>query len=189
MHGTVKMALELWNAMTFHHFNLSPMVVCAKRSGTISCFSCNWVVIFVNRKKKVNREPKSQSLLLAMTTAAAAAAAAAPSSIYMMMMRMRWWWRGGSSGSSSKKKSPPPRRRRRRHLCILIVEFRNIWKVYLFYIKHENCRVYLVFESAEKQLKNESGQKCGKTTFNCVKVFYRFLFILFLKKKKEDQIR
>ena len=64
--------------MTFHHFDLSPMVVCAKRSGTIACFSCNGVVIFVNRKK-VNREPKSQSL--AMT---AAAAAAAPCS---MMMR------------------------------------------------------------------------------------------------------
>ena len=50
LHGTVKMALELSNAMTFHHFDLSPMVVCAKRSGTIACFSCNWVVIFfVNR--------------------------------------------------------------------------------------------------------------------------------------------
>ncbi len=70
-----------------------------------------------------------------------------------------------------KQPSCPPPPRHRRHLCILIVEFRNIWKVYLFYIK------------------NESGQKCGKTTFNCVKVFYRFLFILFLKKKKEDQIR
>ena len=71
------MALELSNAMAFHHFDLSPMLVCAKRSGTIACFSCNWVVIFVNRKK-VNREPKSQSF--AMT----AAAAAAPCS---MMMR------------------------------------------------------------------------------------------------------
>ena len=54
------------------------MVVCAKRSGTIACFSCNGVVIFVNRKK-VNRVPKSQSL--AMT---AAAGTAAPCS---MMMR------------------------------------------------------------------------------------------------------
>ena len=45
LHGTVTIALDFWNAMTFH---LSPMVVCAKRSGTtIVCSSCNRIVIFI----------------------------------------------------------------------------------------------------------------------------------------------
>ena len=166
MHGTVKMALELWNAMTFHHFNLSPMVVCAKRSGTIACFSCNGVVIFVN-SKKVDREPKCCCCCC----------------WCCCCMMMRWWRRGGGS---SKKKA----------LLLLvvvvytlIVECRNIWKVHLFYIKHWNCRVYFVIETAKNYWKNESGQKCGKTTFISGKVFCRFLFVLFLKRKTEDQIR
>ena len=169
MHGTVKMALELWNAMTFHHFNLSPMVVCAKRSGTIACFSCNGVVIFVNRKKVDHREPKCCCCCCC------------------CCMMMRWWRRGG--GGSSKKKKPSSSSSSSSS-CIHSLLSVGISEKSTYFISNIKTAVFISLLKQPKIFwKNESGQKCGKTTFISGKVFYRFLFVLFLKRKTEDQIR